>query len=341
MNDQDILKKYAEDITWFEENAPSWVQHDYPKKYAATNILAERSNSTLFHSESMRPKFRKGRKYIGREEIQSENLWPYIDLRKKYRLRFELELKNRIDRNQIKIYQNTLKNWIDGGRSDNPIIINFKKSIHEYLKVSVYRGKYFSIENGEDYNFFSPNYLTTDSIKNILELQTILLEQFFHDADNLLDHDIFDLKNPYLHRGLNILEFDNLNKYVKEKEHYREMGILSSYSLSFNIAEKFSLINKYYKQKIPTNKCIVSSSYDNFYSRVIGSPLLNKELHIRQFEFLCIPSSEKFFLSYEGLNDHIHDFLIDKNFKPYCGGGARLEDIEEAILEGKFDENYE
>lgn len=337
MNNYKIPKEHEEAMQWMEEISPEWSKKDYPDKYI--HILADRYNTKKFQKKSMRPKYKKGKKFIGTIDIEIEMLSYFFKNRDRFRLAFNKEIKNKIGEIQYKIYINILKNWIDGGRKNNPIILCFKKSIDEYLKNKSKR--YYCEEDGSVLSCAESNRLSVNSIEQILELQSSYLETFFSEAnDNLMsDYNIF--RNPYLHRGINILRYEDIYKYYEKKLYYKELEILSSYSLSINVAEKFCLINLHYNKPIQTHKIILSSKYNNFHKRIIASSLLNYELDIRQLELLSIPSIEYFYLSYEGLNDNVFDFLIDKSFKEYSGGGVVQEAIEEIINTNNYnDEKY-
>ena len=328
-----------EAIEWLEQISPNWTKHDYPSKYYANDFMLNRVNSELFSKETMRPGFVSGEKEITDTDLKYSFLKHFIELKPKYNNKFEKLVKEEIGCDQFDIYCNTIEDWSDGVRRNSIRIKSLKNTIYRFC---IKNGQQFYCDEKEldkiKKGKINNEELTLESIEKIINIIAEIIEELLDEVQYIEGPDFYGnlgIKYLDLHRGINIEEIKNFIHIYEEKKYYYELYALNSYSLSLGVAEKFANINRDYKNKNKKKyNLILSSSYNSFYKRVLASSMINKELNIKQFELLTFPV-EKCYLNFEGFNDNVYDFRIDRKHKEYIGG------IEQEFMEKYYIENEE
>lgn len=308
-----------EDIDWLETLGPDWLSVDFPRKYYAAALISDRYANSRPDDHTMRPGYKPGIKEIGELEVSAEDLLPFLDIKKKYASKFYGELSDKIGAENLRLYREALLDWQDGIRNHSEKIKRLKKSVFEYLRSSaqpIWCNEYLPAD--------TPPLLSISVTKTIIDLHSAIFEEVLDDAHYKVQRLNTNLKYGYIHRGMNVKDLAIIRKYYENKWPYCEKSFLSSYSYSIHVAEQFAEIVRS-SEGVSVNKAIVSSLYDNFYLRTIGSSMLNEELNIKQFELLSIPSISRLHLNYEGFNDGMHDFLLSEEYKAYTGGGYLKE----------------
>lgn len=315
LNKIEISEEEMEEVfEWLNEINPDWTKKEYPSKYYKNNLLAERYNSELIYKDSMRPIYKPGIKEIEPYDLNYSFMKHFINLKDKYANNFEMYIKDNLSTEQYNLYKNMINDWSDGKRRNSTLIKNLKKSIYNYLKYNGI-GIYCSKEEENCIvrrNPDSIDLLTPYSLRLIILKQADLIESLLDEVQYKEGINTFgDMSIKYLdiHRGLNLNNLEYFRETSNSNFIYCEKNILNSYSISINVAEKFSLIKNNIADK-NDYKIILSSSYNHFYKNVIASSFLNESLNINQFELLTFPP-QKVCLNFEGLNDGMYDYRLD------------------------------
>jgi len=280
-----------------------WVKmiNNIPDKSQYYTLYEFRMDDVFYShvfNDTYRPSYRKGTKRYDPSSVEAEGIKVFIENIVRIKKDYKEEFTDTVKYDQQRLFFHLLEDWIDGKKDRNTTAIkSLKKDIFVYMLneyPTLSKEHIFCEENVSKYKSGG---LNVDTIRNIIELNTKYLEEYY---SLIVAHGTIDLdaRDFMLHRGLSVK-----NGRTLETKEYKEKKFLTSYSLSLSLAEQFALLG--YNDHV-----LISGGLELFDSRIIASSLLHDSLLNLQLECLAIPHWRIFELKYNTFFDGVYDYTL-------------------------------
>lgn len=279
-----------------------------PVKYIFNQLVDNRILDGTIYQEFGRPEYQQGKKKIGQQEKYAENLDILDSIRDKYCQIFDEMVKEKIEEDEFKVFENIIEDWKDSKRKRfNDNVNSLRSGANNYMKRS-----YNIIYCSENVSVMAISKLKEKTIQALIDIGAEILEKIFEEFVQGIDSSVLNTNRIMIHRGMNIKDLINFD--MTNSDCYIEQSHLTSYSMSINVAEQFSIMHTH-------KKILLSSFYHDFYKRTIISSLYYSKLDCDQYELITIPPWHSLYFLKEHSPDNTYEYFVgsDMGLDLYIG----------------------